>query len=350
MVKYTLAWLSHSRTSDYCAFLMQSSPQDQIPSPPGIVDALIAGFDTVANHLELVLFPLVLDVWLWLGPHLRIHTLVVAVLQDIAALQPPGSENADLYQTALDVWRELSTRINLFAVLRTFPIGIPSLMTGRMPLNTPLGSASLVDLPSWGMVVALWGIFLVIGIVLGTLYFLLTARAATQQEASPPLLKDWVYASGQIFLLAVLWMLSLLFVVTPLSVVAAVMGAMGALGQIALFITIGIALWMLLPLLFAAHGVFVHRLFLLRSILYGVRVARFTMPSTSLFFLSLFVLSRGLDLLWSVPAETSWLTLVGIAGHAFIATALLAASFIYYQRAGDWVQQMLDRVQATRVA
>ena len=327
---------------------MQSAPQDKIPPPPGIVDTLMAGFDTVANHLELALFPLVLDVWLWLGPHLRIRALVTALLQDVAAMQPAGSENADLYKVTLDMWRELAQRINLFALLRTFPVGVPSLMTGRLPTESPLGTAPAVDVHSWWAVTALWGIFLAIGILTGTLYFLLVARAAAPPQSPAPLLGGWVYASMQMCILAVLWMLFLLFVFVPLSLVAAMISALGAIGQIVLFLAVGMVLWMFLPLLFAAHGVFVHRFFILRSILHGFRITRFTMPSTSMFFLSLFILSRGLDLLWSIPAETSWLTLVGIAGHAFVATALLAASFIYYQRAGNWVQQML--AEATRTA
>jgi hypothetical protein len=41
------------------------------------------------------------------------------------------------------------------------------------------------------------------------------------------------------------------------------------------------------------------------------------------------------------PEETSWLSLVGVAGHAFVTTGLLAASFIYYRDADRWVKAIL---------
>jgi hypothetical protein len=49
-----------------------------------------------------------------------------------------------------------------------------------------------------------------------------------------------------------------------------------------------------------------------------------------------------LDTLWRVPDEKSWLSLVGVAGHAFISTSLLAASFIYYRDTSRWVQRMIQ--------
>jgi hypothetical protein len=73
-----------------------------------------------------------------------------------------------------------------------------------------------------------------------------------------------------------------------------------------------------------------------------------TLPTTSLFILSVLVISEGLDLLWRIPPETSWLTLVGVCGHAFITSALLAASFIYYRDADHWTQETLKMLKSQR--
>jgi hypothetical protein len=73
-----------------------------------------------------------------------------------------------------------------------------------------------------------------------------------------------------------------------------------------------------------------------------------TLPSTGLFLLVALLISQGLDTLWRAPGETSWLTMVGVAGHAFITTSLLAASFVYYQDANRWIQQMFERMNADR--
>jgi hypothetical protein len=37
---------------------------------------------------------------------------------------------------------------------------------------------------------------------------------------------------------------------------------------------------------------------------------------------------------------------VGILGHAFISTALLAASFIYYRDMTAWLQSVFERIKA----
>jgi hypothetical protein len=39
------------------------------------------------------------------------------------------------------------------------------------------------------------------------------------------------------------------------------------------------------------------------------------------------------------------MTLVGIGGHAFITTALLSASFIYYRDMNVWLQTVFERLQ-----
>lgn len=67
-------------------------------------------------------------------------------------------------------------------------------------------------------------------------------------------------------------------------------------------------------------------------------MTRMTMPTTAFFLLSILLISEGLDILWRVPPEKSWLTLLGVGGHAFITSALLAASFIYYRDADLWTQ------------
>jgi hypothetical protein len=73
-----------------------------------------------------------------------------------------------------------------------------------------------------------------------------------------------------------------------------------------------------------------------------------TLPTTSLFVLAVLVTSEGLDYLWRVPPETSWLTLVGVSGHAFITSALLAASFFYYRDADLWTQETLRMIKSQR--
>jgi hypothetical protein len=42
------------------------------------------------------------------------------------------------------------------------------------------------------------------------------------------------------------------------------------------------------------------------------------------------------------------MTLLGIFGHSFVTTALLAASFIYYRDMSAWLQIVLERLRSSR--
>ena len=107
-------------------------------------------------------------------------------------------------------------------------------------------------------------------------------------------------------------------------------------------------LWLAFPLLFSTHGIFVNHNNALASVQRSMMLTRMTLPTTSLFILAILVISEGLDLLWRIPPETSWLTLLGISGHAFISSALLAASVVYYRDADHWTQETIRKIKAQR--
>ena len=97
-------------------------------------------------------------------------------------------------------------------------------------------------------------------------------------------------------------------------------------------------LWLFFPLILTPFGIIVNHDNLLAAIKNSYWITRLTLPSTSLLFLIVLVLTQGLDLLWLVPQEVSWLTILGILGHAFISTGVLAAIFIYYRDAARWTE------------
>jgi hypothetical protein len=107
-----------------------------------------------------------------------------------------------------------------------------------------------------------------------------------------------------------------------------------------------LSLWLIVPLFFAGHGIFLRSQNVFASVLSGLRMARFSLPNSSLFVLSVLFTSLGLNYLWSIPEPDSWMLLVGIIGHAFITTALLAASFIYYRDTTSWLQSVFERLRA----
>ena len=58
----------------------------------------------------------------------------------------------------------------------------------------------------------------------------------------------------------------------------------------------------------------------------------------------------GFNALWLTPSPESWMMLVGILGHAFITTALLSASFIYYRDMNIWLEAVLEILESKKTA
>lgn len=144
------------------------------------------------------------------------------------------------------------------------------------------------------------------------------------------------------FFLAILWTVIFLVITIPGSFLLSLVILSGvSYGQCALLVFAGAVFWLILPLVFSPHGIVLNQNSFFESVKISANLARKTLPSTVLFVLAVFLLSKGLDILWSYPKPTSWFLLVGILGHAFVTTGLLAASFVYYRDALRWMEEMV---------
>ncbi len=65
-----------------------------MPAPPNIIHIILAGFDSITNHLILILFPMLLDLLLWFGPRLSIKNLVKSMLNTMAKM--PGANSPEM--------------------------------------------------------------------------------------------------------------------------------------------------------------------------------------------------------------------------------------------------------------
>ncbi len=327
---------------------MESINSQVTPAPPSLIKALMAGFDAVSNHISLVFFSIVLDLILWLGPHFQLARLVQSVFNQAATLPDMNAPDvANMMQTSRDLWVALAERFNLLAVLRSYPVGVPSLMSGRLPIATPGGEPFVWEIPSFGMTIGLWLLISLFGLLAGTIYFAVVSQAALEGKIHwRLLLSEGPWSLLQVVLLTLFWLGLLILISIPFSCMLSLFLVTGSgLGRVAVLLFGGVLVWFLLPLVFSAHGIFVNRRKVLNSIRDGVRLTRLTLPSTGLFLLVVVLLSEGLDILWASPAETSWLTLIGLVGHTFVTCGLLAASFVYYRDADRWAQRVIQQAK-----
>jgi hypothetical protein len=326
---------------------MTTARNPALPAPPNLITSLRAGFDAVANHVAVITFPILLDLLLWLGPHVQIKTLFLDMLTYLTS--PSNWDQAQsglLLESYQEMLRDAATRLNLMAGLRSIPVGIPSLMAGRLPVEVPGGAPLFWDVSSPWVIICLVLLLYLLGLCAGSLYFSLVAQAAMGGRVGwKQAVREWPRATLQVFSLALALLLVLLMISLPTSCVLTVIAWGGiSLGQVGILLFLGILLWLAFPLVFTPHGIFADRSNVLLALRKSIRVTRLTLPNTALLFLAILVISEGLDILWRIPPEDSWLMLIGVAGHAFVTTGLLAATFVYYRDANRWVQKMLEKI------
>jgi hypothetical protein len=328
---------------------MEKIESQVMPVPPNLLRSLRMGFDAVANQIVIIIIPIAIDLLLWLGPHLQIKTLINNFLSaSLAADQATSLQTGDLIISGTEMIRSIAKGFNLLSLLRTIPVGIPSLMAGGMHTETPNGIPASIDIinPIIATVIAL-GLIL-FGLIAGSFYYRLVVQVALKGKIElKTILHDWSWTSLQVLSLALAFLILLLAVSVPSLCVIFAIALFGLpLAQFASFLYLGFLLWLAFPLLFSAHGIFVNHNNALAAVQRSMTLTKMTLPATSLFILVLLALSEGLDFLWHVPPETSWLMLIGVGGHAFITSALLAASFVYYRDADLWVQETLRMIKS----
>jgi len=331
---------------------MDAQKFESLPPPPGVIGSLRAGFDTVAGHVWLIVLPLGLDIFLWLGPRLSVDGLLRPFVRYmfLQARRNVDVSELDRFLEAQTSFLDVLQKFNLLSLIskfRTFPIGISSLLAQTMPVNTPLGEQNVVQVSSIPLLVGIVLILTMLGWVVGGLYFRWVSGTTLGQEAGISLLR----AILQTFILSVCWLLGLIIVLLPVMFILALLAFINPLlANGAIFVLLLLSFWLIVPLFFVPHGIFARRQNAFYSALTSLRMARFTFPTSGMFIISVLILSQGLNYLWSVPPNDSWMTLVGIAGHAFITTAVLAASFVYYRDMNVWLQTVFEQWQKMRTA
>jgi hypothetical protein len=326
---------------------MEVSRVENLPPPPGVISSIKAGFDTIATHITAILLPLLLNLFLWLGPRLRMNALFDLVKGDAIQIWKAGGVSAEDIQRVLTWYNDTIPAVNLFWLLRTLPIGISSMLFPQATSATPFGNPSILQV---GALNLLGWIFLLtlVGWIGGGLYFRSVAWITTANKEDQRL--SIARAISQTMLISIFWSILLMMIGVPIFLILALVLQFSPFiaNLLVLFVSLA-SMWVIIPLFFWPHGVFLKKQNVITSIISSFQMARFTLPTSSMFVLTVFLLTFGLNFLWAIPPEDSWMTFVGIFGHSFVATALLAGSFIYYRDMNIWLQTVVDKLHPNSV-
>ena len=306
--------------------MMQS--KEELAPVPGVLATIAAGFDVTAKHFWLTLIPVLLDSFFWLGPRLSIRLLVermVALLQQEAAAAGMN----------LDALLAFAPRTNLFTSLSVPLLGIPVLMVGATPEKTPIAT-TVVELESTWLTLALFVLFSLVGLLLTAVYFGLTAHTVRRQDGEKLHVVGFLQQVGRTWLqlvgLVISFIVIAIIVYTPLMIVGAIVSLLSqGLASIVILMGPVILMWLLIYLSFTPHGMVLNGRSLWRAMIESFQIIRrYMLPAMGL-LLMLILIGQALDWVLLLVDEGAWLTWVSIWGHAFVSTALLAATFIFYR-------------------
>jgi hypothetical protein len=329
---------------------MENEPDQVTEGPPRLISSLGAGFNAVTNNVSLIILPIVVDLMLWFGPHLRIKNLLLPGIHALnaQALEMQAQVSPDMVEIISQgqgIWDTILEHFNLFSVLRTLPVGVPSLLAFRGVIASPLEKVGIYELPSPLSVFGSWLLIVLFGILLGTIYFNAVARSSTEtvQPFSARLLARQYL---QTMLLTITMALILLVISVPSFVLLSISALISpALAQTVLFAITFIILWLVLPLFFSPHGIFMKKIRARDAVFQSMYLARMFMPNTGLMIFLIILIGQGMNVIWLLAEWDSWMALVGIAGHAFISSGLLAATFVYYRQGTDWLEARMKKQQ-----
>jgi hypothetical protein len=315
----------------------RSSDLPSLPPPPGAVAALVNGFNTIAANVAVILFPVALDVFLWLGPRLKADALlapIMEILPDIQAQAP-----ADQAKMFTQLITDFHNGLNLFSIFRTFPLGIFSLLSTNLSVKSPIGVRAAFDVPGWLAAVVVMLVLTILGWLAGSLYFRAVSRVALKLEEGPGISRTLFQGA----LLSGTWMMFFMVANIPILILLWLMTLLNTILRTIVIILLSVPVaWSLLAIFYSFYGIYANNQNAFASTRSSIRMLRYGLPPLGWFTMLTILISQGMDLLWHAAPADSWMMGIGILGHAFITTSLLAASFIYYRDLNLWIETALQ--------
>ncbi len=328
---------------------MNVTTREESAGPLGVIGCLAAGFEMIGRHLGLIVLPVLIDLFLWLGPRLSVAPLLQQFVALLVEQPAPDPATARQVVQATQLLEQFGEQFNLLSLLSTLPLlNVPSLLARHVSgMLSPLGEPRVLLVTSM-LALAAWGVLLIpAGLVLGVLYLNSVAhwvRAMRFSDEREPTLSEVegteqsaressrVGKFARVFLFAAgVLMVGMVLVPLWMLLVGALLMIAQPLGLLVWALSVGLGGYVVLHLLFVVPSVMLGGRGLLRAIWESVVLIHTQFPSVVGLLMLTVVIYGGLGYVWSLPSSDSWLLLVGILGNGCIATGLTAATFVFYQ-------------------
>lgn len=289
----------------------------------GVIDAIADGCFAVARRPYVILPPVALDLFYWLGGRMTVAPLTGALA---GALERSGQADA----ATLGNLRDLEADSDLFALLSP---GISTLLTAVGPEDVarPWGRGT-IDLGGWPVVLLAAVGFGLLGILCWAVYLAGLAQVVREEPFDPRRLARrapvcWLRLLG----LAATVAGGLLLIGLPLLILAAVLAVLGLNAAPLLLLLLPLLVWLYCLLALAPEAIAVSEAGPLAAIKLSVRVVRRNFwPAVGL-LAATFLITVGFPEGWRVLTRQAAGVPLAIVGNAFLTTGLSAAAMIFYR-------------------
>lgn len=293
-----------------------------------IIDTLSEGFRIVTRRLWIIIVPVALDTFLWLGPKLSVAPVIrdaLATIEEATRTMAPGDTSlATSFQTMAEELQATIGQTNLFALLAWGRLGMPSVASLR-PINPEVDRIIEVTggLQMFGLQIAL----LLVGLLLTCIFLSLLGREVRGEGVR----------LGSVAQSVPRYWLRLVAIVVPLGIgLVIAFSTVLMLGPLA-FIVFALVAWLLLYLSFVPQAITMAEESPLRALWLSFSIVRNNFWATIGLILLTNVIGSGLALLWHGVMNTPSGVMIAILGNAYVGSGLTAALFIFYRdRVAMW--------------
>lgn len=298
---------------------------------PSLVETISQGFGAVNRRLWVLLIPLLVDLFYWLGPRLSPQPLADRFFAVARALDP------QTWDAQRQQFEQLTSSIE------PIDLSLLSIIPGKLPkfLNvlTPL-----IDLPTPPVTPATWHIGSIGTLVLSlllinalsliatTLYLAPLAEVVRGTSESRLTVSRLLRILGSFATILLILVAAALLILIPFTIITALIVQLNVvLGEIIFTFGIALIFWMMFTASFSFDAVVVSGVGPLRALLTSLLVVQRSFWGAAGLFVLGWVILWGMSIVWAPLAATIVGLIVAMLGSAYISSGLAAAHLVFYR-------------------
>jgi hypothetical protein len=320
--------------------------QSEIKKPQSVIQVLASGFELIIQNPWVIVFPIALDLLIWLGPQISIKPLFdrfLALMSSSAVLPPNVSpETMQNFELVKEALQAAGDSFNLVGVIAT---GIPSLFWIEPPASA--GNRIIVlDVADGLTLFAVLVLLALVGIWLTAVYFELLGRAVHHDVQPNTFVPRTLKGFANLLVLVLGLGVAMIVILFPISLGATVLSLFSQeLSSLLVWLVSFFFLWAMLYLAFALPAIFVSGANALQAIVHSVSLFRFDFWSSMGLVILAYLIRWGFAFVWQMFWDTPAGILFDVIANAFLGGGLTAAILVFYADRIKWLSQIHERMR-----